>query len=231
MALVEFGNGVSQIVGRVGGNVFQRGRAGSQLRSLPINTGRKQNQGNFARGSLSSSSSYWRTLSDARKATWNALALTQTRYNRTGAPYTPSAFQVWNELQFNYSIVRAGAYLSFAPAPVALPSLSGTSVDISAGGSTIDIGGTIGGGATDWQWIIEATRPQGAGVQSNRAPFLLISSDEPLDALPPNMWGPYTRRIGFGPNEGQVIFTRISAIENSTGWRIPSQIIRSIVAA
>lgn len=222
---------MSQIVGRVGGNVFQRGRAGSQIRSLPINTGRKQNQGNFARGSLSSSSSYWRTLSEARKATWNALALTQTRYNRVGTPYTPSAFQVWCELQFNYSIVNAGAYLSTAPAPVALPSLTLTTVDISEGGATYDIGGTIGGGSTDWQWIIEATRPQGAGIQVNRAPFLLISSDEPLDSLPPNMWAPYVKRIGFGPMEGQVIFTRISAIENSTGWRMPSQLIRSIVAA
>lgn len=231
MALVEFGGGVSQIVGRVGGNVFQRGRAGSQLRTLPINTGRKQNQGNFARGSLSSSSSYWRTLSEARKATWNALALTQTRYNRVGTPYTPSAFQVFNELQNNAFLVAAGVFLTTAPAPSALPSFSGTTVDISSGGTSYAIDGTIVGGSSDWLWLIEATRPQGAGVQVNRAPFLIISATDDLSAVPTDQWSQYIRRIGFGPNEGQVIFTRISAIEAATGWRIPSQIIRSIVAA
>lgn len=231
MALVEFGGGVSQIVGRVGGNVFQRGRAGSQLRTLPINTGRKQNQGNFARGSLSSSSSYWRTLSEGRKAEWNALALTQTRYNRVGTPYTPSAFQMFNELQNNAFLVNAGVFLTSAPTPPAIPSLSDTTVGISSGAQSYTISGTIAGGSSDWLWLIEATRPQGAGVQVNRAPFLIISGLDDLTSLPSDQWANYVKRIGFGPLSGPVIFTRISAIEAATGWRMPSQVIRSIVAA
>lgn len=230
MASVEFGGGVSQIVGRVAGSVFQRGRSGSQLRVLPINTGRKQNLVSPARVSLASVSSLWRSLSDPQRLAWVALANTQTRYNRMGTAYTPSGFQLFCELNFNLLSTGVATPIQSAPATLSLPSYTAISVVIDTNSSDYTITGTIGGDTTDFVYVIEATRPVGAGVLSNRSAFCVLDRHDDASSDPTNMWGYYFRRMGFYPRGGQVVYTRISTVHVSSGWRTPTQVIRTVVS-
>lgn len=230
MASVEFGGGVSQIVGRVAGCVFQRGRSGSQLRVLPINTGRKQNLVSPARVSLASVSSLWRSITDPRRLAWVALANTQTRYNRMGTAYTPSGFQLFCELNSNLLSTGVSTPITSAPAPVSLPSYTAITVAIDAATSAYSITGTIGGDTTDFVYVIEGARPVGAGVLSNRSAFCVLDRHDPASSDPTNMWGFYSRRLGFYPRAGQVVFTRISTVQVATGWRTPTQVIRTVVS-
>ena len=230
MASVEFGGGVSQIVGRVAGSVFQRGRSGSQLRVLPINTGRKQNSLSPARVSLASVSSLWRSLSDAQRLAWVALANTQTRYNRMGTAYTPSGFQLFCELNSNLLSTGVSHPINTAPAAISLPSYSGIAVAIDSATNHYDITGVLSGDTTDFRYIIESTRPVAAGVISNRSAFCILQRHDAANADPTNMWGYYTRRFGFAPRKDQVVFTRISLVQVTTGWRTPSQVMRTVVS-
>ena len=229
MASVEFGGGVSQVVGRVGGSVFQRGRAGSQLRTLPINTGRKQNLLSSARTSLASVSTYWRKLSVGDQLLWTATANTQTRYNRLGVPYTPSGFQLFCELNLNIALINSAAIISTPPALPTLPSITSPSCTIDVSTPLYDITGGIVNGSAAYNWLIEATRPASLGVHSVRAPFCIIYNEDDTTTLPPDMWSSYYKRYSFTPPADTVIFTRICAIHKADGWRSPSQVIRTIV--
>jgi hypothetical protein len=229
MASVEFGGGVSQLVGRLGGSVFQRGRTGAQLRTLPINTGRKQNQENVARSSLASVSTNWRTMSAGRQATWIALAAGLTWYNRFGVAYTPSGFEVFSQLNLN--LLAAGQTPNYASAPAipAYPSMVKPVALIDISAPYYHIMDTISGATIDWLWLVESTLPQGAGIYANRLAFRMVSRSTDSTSTSFNVWTEYSKRFGLTPLAGQVLFTRLSLIDSKTGFRTPSQVIRSIV--
>ena len=228
MASVEFGGGVSQIVGRVGGSVFQRGRAGSQLRTLPINTGRKQQEQNYSRSNYAATSTTWRTLQDFERLAWNAFALTEIRYNRFGVPYTPSGFQMFMEYNVNRSYVKPMPAIATPDALVPVPYIGGLGVTIDTSIPAFGWTGTLVNDNGTFQWMVQATRPQGQGVFRNRQSFLTVREAGAADALPTDVWSSYTKAIGFDPLLEQVVFVRVAAFSPSTGQRGPWETVRVI---
>jgi len=228
MALVQFGGGVAQIVGRIGGTVFQRGRAGSQIKNLPINTGRKQRPVNVQRSRITTAATQWRNLDPTVQQEWAALAATLTRYNRLGVAYTPSGYQIWMESFLNSDYAKFGSILTAPVAYLTVPSYGAVTITIDMLVPEFTITGTITNGSDLFQWAIQATRPQGMGVQVNRQSFVTLSTTDQADTDPVDQWSRYKKAIGFSPQPGQVVFVRICAIAITTGQRSPWQLYRVV---
>lgn len=108
MALVRFGNGVSEIRGSIAGNVFSRGRAGAIIRNrtVPINP-QTQSQTDV-RSLFSSIAAAWRLLTGAEKEQWKLFADQLTVTNRLGENYVPSARQTFQSCNTNLVLVNSG---------------------------------------------------------------------------------------------------------------------------
>jgi hypothetical protein len=138
MALINPGI-AGELAGSIGGTTYARNKAGAYARAWakPVNpntTAQSVARGNFAYGS-----GMWATLTLAQKEAWNAYALSITRVNRFGQPYTPSGRQIYMELATN-AMTLAQPPLTLPPVETAVPGLSGTGATITtAAGPPIHI--------------------------------------------------------------------------------------------
>ena len=111
MASVQYGEIVTELKGRIGGQNFQSGLASGILRNIP--TRRKTFSitpitplGKSTRAIMAFVSASWRGLSSSQQAAWVAVTSSFPRYNKYGTVYTPSAFQLFCE--FSLALVMAG---------------------------------------------------------------------------------------------------------------------------
>ncbi len=74
MALAIFGTIVTDLVGKIGGNVFQRGGAGSIMRRKGLPTNPQTIPQMTVRSHMSDSSMSWDALTDAQRVEWSNLA-------------------------------------------------------------------------------------------------------------------------------------------------------------
>lgn len=108
MALVRYGNGVSELRGSIAGNVFSRGRSGAIVRNrtTPVNPN-TQAQADF-RYLFSQTAANYTTLTKSQQEAWTEYAQMLTFWrNRLGEPYTPSGRQVFQYCNTNLALVNA----------------------------------------------------------------------------------------------------------------------------
>lgn len=108
MALVRYGNGVSEFRGSIAGNVFSRGRAGAIVRNrtTPVNPN-TQAQADF-RYLFSQTAANYTTLTKSQQEAWTEYAQMLTFWrNRLGERYTPSGRQVFQYCNMNLALVNA----------------------------------------------------------------------------------------------------------------------------
>jgi hypothetical protein len=117
MALIRFGNGVSEIRGSIAGTTFSRNRAGAVARNRikPINPNTQQQAD--VRYLFATIAAQFADLNQAQKDVWTdfAAALTFWR-NRLGEPYTPSARQVYQYCTTNLILAASSLNQQF-PVP------------------------------------------------------------------------------------------------------------------
>ena len=108
MALVRFGNGVSELRGSIAGNVFSRGRSGAIVRNrtTPVNPN-TQAQADF-RYLFSQTAANYTTLTKQQQHNWDLYAQELAFWrNRLGEPYTPSGRQVFQYCNMNLALANA----------------------------------------------------------------------------------------------------------------------------
>lgn len=118
MALVRYGNGVSELRGSIAGNVFSRGRAGAIVRNrtTPVNPN-TQAQADF-RYLFSQTAANYTTLTKSQQEAWTEYAQMLTFWrNRLGEPYTPSGRQVFQYCNTNLALANATLDPTTAGAP------------------------------------------------------------------------------------------------------------------
>jgi len=118
MALVRFGNGVSELRGSIAGNVFSRGRAGAIVRNrtTPVNPN-TQAQADF-RYLFSQTAANYTTLTKSQQEAWTEYAQMLTFWrNRLGEPYTPSGRQVFQYCNTNLALVNSALNSATPGAP------------------------------------------------------------------------------------------------------------------
>lgn len=125
-ASVKYGAIVTDLKGKVGGQTFQGGAAGGQLKnsSRPVKaiTGQsKLNGSSYTRvietkSNLATVASAWRGLDDSQRLSWLTGAVNFPFKNKYGNLYTPSGFQLF--MSVNTNLLAVGiAYRFDCPTP------------------------------------------------------------------------------------------------------------------
>lgn len=95
MAIVKYGALITEIKGKVGGQVFQNGNAGFVLRNKNSRPGAASVSRLNATNGMSAISSSWRALSDAQRLAWSAATENWLFLNRYGESYQGSGYQMF----------------------------------------------------------------------------------------------------------------------------------------
>jgi len=160
MASVKLsGIGVTDIRGKLGGNVFSKGRSGNTLRNkvVPINP---QTSSQIAqRAKLSLLASAWRNLTSAQQLQWNAVAASgmYPKVNIFGDKIQPSGFQLFVNLNLNI-LIAGGTQIVVPPRQLSLTNITFDSFN--ADGLEIAYTGTLGANEV---LVIFSTAPMSAG--------------------------------------------------------------------
>ncbi len=121
MALVKFGGGITQMSGRIAGNVFARNRGGNYVRAgtIPVNPNSPEQV--IVRAVLATLMVRWaQTLTPAQRIAWETYANAVTVQNRLGESINLSG--VNHYIRSNSLLLRAGdTIVDDGPTVLALP--------------------------------------------------------------------------------------------------------------
>lgn len=113
MARVQYGTIVTEVKGKVQGQVFQGGNVGFVLRNKGYTKGLSSPARSGANINLSSIASAWRSLSDSERQEWQDIVSLWIFYNRFGAAYEGTGYQVFNA--YNILAIPYNGYLYLFP--------------------------------------------------------------------------------------------------------------------
>lgn len=120
MARVEFGFGVSDVRGKIGGAVFGGTRAGTIIKKKPVQTHKESGAITVIRNNMSRSNFSWNAISDAQRISWDSFGqLVKTRQNNN-----QNLFISGRQLYIKYNQYR----LLYGLSPVNDPDFSVSSV-------------------------------------------------------------------------------------------------------
>jgi hypothetical protein len=107
MALIQYGLGVTQISGRVGGQIYSHNRGGPYVRNGTIPTDPESQAQSDQRGRLGSLSTIWvNTLTQTQRDGWDVYANAVPWINRLGASTRLTGLQMFQRT--NTLILQAG---------------------------------------------------------------------------------------------------------------------------
>lgn len=106
MAHVQYGTIVTELKGKIEGQVFQQGNNAKIIRNKGYRAGAKTARRSSAVARLTSITALWKTLSEVQYNSWVALSSIWPFYNRFGVQYYGSAYQVF--VAYNTALISMG---------------------------------------------------------------------------------------------------------------------------
>lgn len=142
MASVRYGLIVTDLVGKINGQNFQRGLQSPILRNIStkrtfVKYPQISRYTTNPRAALTMVAQTWQSLSSATRSAWAAVTASFPRLNRYGVTYTPSAYQLFCEFNI-YLVVIGSAMITTAPS-VSVFAATVWSVSYAGGGGAITI--------------------------------------------------------------------------------------------
>lgn len=220
MAKIRFGPTITGASGSVDGTTYSHNTFGSYLRrrGMPVNPNTSKQT--IVRDRLVGQSQTWRTLTDAQRNTWNALAPTITKSGPLGITYSPSGFGAFS--MNNLTRLAAGmAVVTSAPLLDASPTVSALSITVNGTTPAFSITYTQSGGTANNKLLIYATGAVSAGRNFFRqSDFRLIAS------IAGNTASPYDAKTAyeavFGALATGIVGNRVAVRivpVSQNGWR------------
>jgi hypothetical protein len=181
MASVRYGLIVTDLVGKINGQNFQRGLQSPVLRNIStkrsfVKYPQISQFFNNPRAVLTMVSQTWHTLGSAVHSNWSAVAASFPRLNRYGVTYTPSAYQLFCE--FNMYLVGIGSSIVTAAPTPSVFAATIYSASYAGGGGAITVYAAAPFQSTGYSTAIWASNYQsrGAGLQKSSVKMLLLNS-------------------------------------------------------
>ena len=168
MALIKTSALVSEISGKVGGNVFARNRGGSYVRKFAVPLNPKTPAQSKQRSRLAFVSNAWKSLSAADKEGWAAAALLAFRRvtNRLGesTSLTPPQYYIKANL-LRLAALPSSPLLEQAPVPVVYPGITLTDANVDFASSSVIVNFTVADGydSLGYYYTFKMTKPTPAG--------------------------------------------------------------------
>lgn len=221
MATVKFGTIVTDIKGKVGGNVFQGSKSGTTLKTIDaIADSAKLTKADAGRvintlPLTASIAGAWRNLTDAQRQSWVTGAVNYPAYNKFGVAYTPSGYQVFMTL--NFQIVALGfALLTDCPVPVSIPDLPDFSMNY-VPATNINLIFSIAITA-DFNVRVDATQPMAQGRKPKNSFYKTIAQLDSTATSPTDLYAAYTAVYGSVPGYAKLYF-RLTYFSETTGQK------------
>lgn len=229
MALVKYTAAVSEIRGKLNGNVFSRNTYGSYLRNkvTPINP---QTADQIAvRSRITSASQAWAALTDGSRASFEGLAKQVSRKNIFGDEVKLTGFNLFMRLNAN-TLKAGGTLLTVAPADLSVTPLTAFTIGTLDAGPDFTItfaptpvpAGTV--------LIVEATPPISAGISFVKPLYRTITVLAAATATGADVATPYQAKFG-DIILGKKIFVRGRFVVVATGAESAVLSDSAIVAA
>lgn len=215
MAKVLYGAIVTELKGKINGQVFQGGNVGYVLRNKGYTPGISNNLRQFANSNLTAVTTAWRTLSDADRSAWNAIAGSWPFTNKFGTTYYGSGFQVF--VAYNTALLTMEYPQVTTPGAPTIPTDPGA-VDFNTATTSalaFDIPNTT---VNPDVLQLFASRPVSAGTNGNNVAMRLIDQFDYSIASPFSFFTKYTQLYG-AYNVGSKIFIKLVA--RSSVWSYP----------
>jgi hypothetical protein len=182
MALVKLGSIITEISGKIGGQVIQRGRAGQTMMNLGRPPRSQSNATSERKSNFSNVATTWRGLAPSDVAAWNALASTMTRLNKFGDSYVPTGFQIYQEFSLNATLFGAFPLASAPPSFDILPVVTGMTVNATAGPNVGGLNWTYSSGGTGFVLAIYVLGISGGSrAFIGTSPLYLVAMAHPTD--------------------------------------------------
>lgn len=172
MASAQYGVIITELKGKVAGQVFQQGNTSTILRNKGYRKGSTTNLSSESKIRMQSVTQAWRNLDDEDRAAWSAAAENWTFTNKFGVPYQGSGFQVFSAYNNNRIVMGL--------APVTSPGAVTSSLDPGAIGVDSNWPGNFSvawGNAldTDNRLAIYASNMISPGRNTNNAKLRLVA--------------------------------------------------------
>jgi len=175
MCKVQYGAIITEMKGKIGGQVFQGGSVGKILRNKGYTPGLSSTARQGATAKLSANAKRWQTLSGANRATFNAIAASWPFVDKFGATYYGTGYQVYIAYQ---NILNSLGLANQANAGgVGSPTDPGTVLASSSAGPTLDLNWDNAGGASDYVSVF-ASAPLSAGQNNNHRRYKKVLSSD-----------------------------------------------------
>lgn len=167
MAQIIFAQTVSSIVGKMGSTVFQRGLASPTIKSIPHRRNYQYiNQiaplSKQVHAKFSQVAQTWQTLTGTQQAAWAAVCSSFSRVNRLGAIYTPSAYQLFCEMNFALNLLNGNIIIT--PPATSIFVASVYSVAYNSGAGTLIVSQSVIYTDSPYKTIIYAGTYQSNGL-------------------------------------------------------------------
>lgn len=210
MALVQYGGGVLDMRGSIGGQVHSRNRFANYIRARTTPVNPATDRQSKIRSSIQALAQRWSSeLTAAQRAQWEVYAAAITRQNKLGAQIKLTGFNHYvrsnaPRLQRDHNTIGDG------PGELTLPGadpLFTCTVDEAA--QQISIVFTPG---LDWNdqdfghMYVSMSIPKAAGVAFVGGPFRVADSLDGINGAPPA--SPQVIAVPFPVSEGQVVVCR-----------------------
>ncbi len=124
MARVQYGVIVTELKGKIQGQVFQGGNVGFVLRNKGYTPGISTSQRQSANALLVSQATAWRLLNDTQRAAWAAIVSAWTFTDKFGNSYQGSPFQVF--VSYNSTLLSLSQPAVSVPGSPVTPTDPGT---------------------------------------------------------------------------------------------------------
>lgn len=228
MAKVKFSDAVTDMRGKVGGNVYSRNHYGAfkRIKVTPVNPSTSRQQ--VVRAFLGTRSAAWRGLTSAQQEGWRNAATNFPRTNVFGDTIQLTGSSLYVSLNQNLS--NAGqANISDAPVPAAQPdyAVTAVTVDDSDNTSTVTASGAVPTGHT---LMVMATTQMSAGRNFFKGRYRLISTVAAATASGFDINAAYVAKFG-APTAGNKIGYYFFLVNNTTGQAFVGNYVSTVVVA
>jgi len=112
---VQYGSIITELKGKVGGQVFQGGNNSKVLRNQGYKAGNTSSNRRNAINAITSQAATWRSLTDLDRAAWSSITDTWVFTDKFGNTYYGSGYQVF--VAWNSALINMGFPPVTAPSP------------------------------------------------------------------------------------------------------------------
>lgn len=187
MASIRYGTMITDLVGKVGGQNFQRGLASPILRN--ITTSRRLNRAvnlvpssHDVKSIFAYVSQYYKLLTLAERTAYAAVCASFPRLNKFGVLYNPSAYQLFVEM--NMGLVLSGNNPSVIPPTVSTFVSPTWSISYAGGGGDIVISQSVIFTTAPYKTVITASYYGSSGRGLRKGQMKIIASHQFIAASP-----------------------------------------------